>query len=140
MSASEILGTMGKWFKRLVGFSFLIALLAFFVWFLFIWYANYSDGSRTGYITKISRKGVIFKTWEGEMNFGFFGFGQNTKVSENIWYFSVQNDEVAQEVQKASETGEKVTIFYKQKYKKLFFRGDTEYFVYRVDAVKEGAK
>lgn len=137
MSASEIFGTVGKWLKRLVGFSFLIAFVAFLGWFMFIWYANYSDGSRTGYITKLSHKGVIFKTWEGEMNFGFFGLGQNTKVSENIWYFSVLNDEVAKQVQQASESGQKVTVFYKQKYRKIFFRGDTEYLVYRVDVMKE---
>jgi hypothetical protein len=137
MSASEIFGTVGKWLKRLVGFSFLIAFVAFLGWFMFIWYANYSDGSRTGYITKLSHKGVIFKTWEGEMNFGFFGLGQNTKASENIWHFSVLNDDVAQQIQLASETGQKVTVFYKQKYQKIFFRGDTEYFVYRVDVMKE---
>lgn len=138
MSAQEILSTMWKWIKKGLLWISLLVLLVFLSWFLFIYYANYSDGSRTGYVTKISHRGVLFKTWEGEMNFGFFGVGgQSGKPSENIWYFSVDDKAVAQEVQKASETGKKVTLFYKQKYRKLFFRGDTEYLVYRVDAVRE---
>lgn len=115
-----------------------LSFLSFLSWFLFIYFANYSEGSRTGYVTKVSHRGVVFKTWEGELNFGFFGIGGQTgKPSENIWQFSVADDEVALEVQKASETGHKVTLFYKQKYKKLFFRGDTEYLVYKVEHVKE---
>jgi hypothetical protein len=31
---------------------------------------DYSDGSRVGVVTKLSRKGLICKTWEGQMNLG----------------------------------------------------------------------
>ncbi len=47
-----------------------LLLLAFLVyWFYF---NVYSDGERTGLLTKLSRKGNIFKTHEGEVLIGNF--------------------------------------------------------------------
>src|SRR5690606_22893480 len=55
----------------------------FFVWMIvfilvctagtvaFLMYASYGDGYRVGTILKLARKGVIFKTWEGELSQGF---------------------------------------------------------------------
>ncbi|MBK7697055.1 MAG: hypothetical protein IPI30_22940 [Saprospiraceae bacterium] len=40
---------------------------------------------------------------------------------------------VADQVRKASESGQKVTLFYKEKYFKIFFIGETKYIVYKVD-------
>ena len=128
--AKQVGRSTWKWIKRL----FLLAFLIFIGYVCFILFANYSEGARSGYVVKISRKGVIFKTNEGELNFGFpqvsTGPGVNT---QNIWNFSVPNDEVALQIQKAAESGQKVTLFYKQKYKQLFFRGDTEYLVYKIE-------
>lgn len=138
MSATEFLSPVWKFIKKGFLWIFILGFLSLVSWFMFIYFANYSEGSRTGYITKISHKGVVFKTWEGELNFGFFGVGgQNGRPSENIWQFSVSDDKVARQIQDASETGHKVTLLYKQKYRKIFFRGDTEYLVYQVESVKE---
>ena len=122
--------TTAKWFRRLLIFAF----VAFIAFIAFILLANYSDGSRTGYVTKISRKGYIFKTYEGELNFGFFGGATGTnRPVDNVWIFSVSDYYVADQVRKASESGEKVTLFYKEKYLKIFFIGDTKYLVYKVE-------
>lgn len=120
-----------KWTKRLILFVLLIGLS----FLLFILFANYSEGSRTGYVTKISHKGYIFKTYEGELNFGFFGGSANNgSPANNVWYFSVVNSKVANAVEQASKSGHKVTLYYKQKYVKISLRGDTEYLVYKVEA------
>lgn len=133
-SAAQAGRTTWKWIKRLL----LIILLGFIAWISFLLFANYSEGVRTGYVVKISHKGVLFKTNEGELNFGFPQV--NTipgATSQNIWMFSVPSSEVAHQIQKASETGQKVTLHYKQKYMKLFFLGDTEYLVYKIDPSPE---
>src|SRR5438067_10557363 len=39
--------------------------LAGFAWLTLHW--AYSDGERAGYVQKLSRKGWLCKTWEGEM-------------------------------------------------------------------------
>ncbi|NOT36892.1 MAG: hypothetical protein HOP11_05910 [Saprospiraceae bacterium] len=129
-SAAQAGRTTWKWIKRML----LISFLLFIAWLCFMLFANFSDGIRTGYVVKISRKGYIFKTYEGELNFGFPQV--NTvpgSTSLNIWTFSVPDKEVAKQIEKASEIGQKVSLYYKQKYVKLFFIGDTEYLVYKVE-------
>jgi len=52
--------------KLLVGLVVLIILgLAGFTWVTLHW--SYSEGERAGYVQKLSRKGWLCKTWEGEM-------------------------------------------------------------------------
>lgn len=135
MSTSDAIKATGqkawKWTKRIF-WSFIILSI---LYSCFILFANYSEGTRTGYVTKISRKGYIFKTYEGELNFGFFGGTANQGVpADNVWYFSVINSKIAEQVEQASKSGHKVTLYYKQKYVKISFRGDTEYLVYKVES------
>ena len=40
------------------------------LYFLSIYYITYSEGYRAGELVKFSHKGVIFKTWEGEISQG----------------------------------------------------------------------
>jgi hypothetical protein len=40
-------------------------LLALYIWIMLSW--SYSTGERAGWVQKLSRKGYICKTWEGEM-------------------------------------------------------------------------
>lgn len=138
MSLKESFKEKGlKWWKytKITTLVILMLALAFVIYILF---ANYSSGSRTGYITKISHKGYIFKTYEGELNFGFFGGSSNNgKPSENIWQFSVSNAEVAKQAEFASKSGHKVTLYYHQKYVKIALRGDTDYIVYKIEKSDE---
>lgn len=123
-----------KWIK----ICLLLLVLFLISYVLFIWFANYSEGTRTGYVTKISKRGYVFKTFEGELNTGFFtGAATANRPADNVWYFSVNNKGVADQIQKASETGHKVTLFYHQKYKKIFLRGDTDYLVYKIEESKD---
>ena len=118
------------------GAVILIVILAF----LFYWnyYNTFSEGNRSGILLKFSKKGNIFKTYEGELNTGFFtNPGLSGKAPDNVWYFSVPDGNVADQIQKASETGQKVTLHYEQKYTKLFFWGETEYLVQKIDQVAQ---
>lgn len=141
MSFNDALKEKGlKWWKytKITTLVILVLGLAFLIFILF---ANYSSGSRTGYITKISHKGYIFKTYEGELNFGFFGGSANNgKPSENIWQFSVSNSDVANQAEQASKSGHKVTLYYNQKYVKIALRGDTDYIVYKIEKSEEPGK
>jgi hypothetical protein len=47
----------------------------------------YSDGTRSGVLTKVSRKGYVFKTYEGEMNIGGFNQGDGTIMPAVIFKF-----------------------------------------------------
>lgn len=98
----------------------------------FILFANYSEGVRSGVLMKISKKGVIFKTHEGQLNIG--GFDQTNDIGvSNVWEFSVMDEAVLEEIESAMDNSQRVKLYYKEKYITLPWRGDTKYFVYEVE-------
>jgi hypothetical protein len=114
-----------------------IALLSFIVWLLVILYYPYSEGTRTGVIRKLSHKGYIFKTWEGELQMSGIPVPSDANqvvTGGNVWSFSVDasNGEVIQALQKAESSGGRVTLHYIERLKQFDWRGDTKYFVKRV--------
>lgn len=79
---------------------------------------NYSNGSRVGTVNKFSYKGLVMKSWEGEMNMGGFrnqtDSNGNTAVVANVFRFNVQSPEVVKKVQDAMTTGARVELVYRQ--------------------------
>ena len=97
-------------------------------YFSFIYYVPYSEGVRSGELIKISHKGFVVKTWEGELSQGISG--------AQIFAFSVMdNQEVIIEDLKKWQ-GKKVTLEYEERYKTFFWWGDTRYFVTKVTIEK----
>jgi len=95
------------------------------VYFLFIYYATYSEGYRAGELVKFSHKGVVFKTWEGEISQG---------VSEaQIFSFSVEDNEkqVIKDLQDFQ--GQSVKLMYKERFATFSWLGDTKYFIIKVE-------
>lgn len=112
----------------------LFVFLAFVIIGFFIYInASFSDGFRAGTMVKISNKGYVFKTIEGELNLGNY-FTEKGSPSTSIWSFSVNTnaDSVQQKLENAVLTGKRVKLHYKEMYSKIFWRGDTKYFVYKV--------
>lgn len=68
---------------------------------------TYSEGTRTGYVQKLSHKGWLCKTWEGEL-----AMTTVPGTAPQIFNFSVRGDSVAQDIQKIA--GSQVTLFYKE--------------------------
>ena len=97
---------------------------------IFLYYGNYSKGTRAGVIMKISEKGAIFKTLEGQMNLETFGAVKGDNFVSETFDFSVEkgNPELMEELKAVSLTGERVNMKYKEKFMKVFWRGDTKYF------------
>jgi hypothetical protein len=96
----------------------------------------YSDGERTGVITKFSHKGIFWKTWEGEMYLGGVkqttnSDGQSAMVA-NIWEFSITDPELIEQVKQAQRDGERHTLHYKQVGNPKPWNGSTGYFVTKV--------
>lgn len=100
-------------------------LLLFIAWFAFIYFVPYSEGTRSGELIKFSKKGVISKTWEGEISQGISG--------AQIFQFSVlDNNQEAIEALQENE-GNYVRLKYVERYATFFFWGDTKYFVTEVE-------
>ena len=126
--------TMGFFRKLFIGLL-VIALLGVAVTFLSTQMA-YSEGDRAGVVSKLSKKGYIFKTQEGELNVG--AQGQVGNMVSNLWQFTVEsgNDKLSKDIEDAMTTGKRVKLHYEQRYMKFSWMGDTEYFVTKVDAAQ----
>jgi hypothetical protein len=84
---------------------------------------TYSTGDRAGYLQKLSKKGWICKTWEGEL-----AMASMPGAMPEIFHFTVRNDELAGRMQRMS--GQRVSITYEEhKGVPTSCFGDTKYFV-----------
>jgi hypothetical protein len=108
--------------KVLVGIVVIVLLgLAGFSYVTLHW--SYSEGERAGYVQKLSRRGFICKTWEGEMAM----VTMPGTVAEKF-LFTVPNQAVAAKVNAA--VGKRMALHYEQhKWLPSSCFGDTEYFV-----------
>jgi hypothetical protein len=123
-----------RWKRLLLIITLALALVIAGVTY-FYYGLVYSEGFRAGTLIKFSRKGYVFKTYEGEINQG--GITQTIpggSMVNQIWAFSVKNEEAARQLEKLE--GKVVRLHYKQ-YQKMFpWEGDTNYLVDRVEIVR----
>jgi len=100
---------------------------------LYTWLAlsvSYSNGERAGYVQKLSRKGWICKTWEGEL-----ALVNLPGAMPEIFHFSVRDDAVAKRIQQS--VGKRVALSYEQHIGiPTTCFGDTQYFVVNIQAVE----
>jgi hypothetical protein len=98
-----------------------LALAVGYFWVMLHW--SYSSGDRAGWIQKLSYKGWICKTWEGELTMVSVPGTQAEK-----FYFTVRDETVAEGLRAA--VGKRVDLHYEQHVGLLnSCFGDTEYFV-----------
>lgn len=99
--------------------------LLYLGYFVFVYSVPYSEGTRTGELIKFSKKGVLYKTWEGEISQGISG--------AQIFQFSVldENNEVIEKLQE--NEGNYVKLTYVERYATFIFWGDTKYFIQQVE-------
>lgn len=115
----------------------LLSALALVVGYIvFVSSFHFSEGSRTGYLSKFAKKGYVFKTYEGEIFIGGATADNNTLVN-NLWSFSVKSDDTAVIEQLQKYQGSVVKAHYFQVSKNMPWQGDTEYFVYKVEFIRE---
>lgn len=98
-----------------------IALFAAYIAIALSW--SYSKGERAGFLQKVSDKGWICKTWEGELSLMALPGAAPEK-----FLFTIRDAEVAKRVNAAA--GQRVALTYEQ-HKGLPTNcfGDTDYFV-----------
>ena len=105
-----------------------IALFALYIYIALNW--SYSTGERAGFLQKVSNKGWICKTWEGELSLVAMPGAAPEK-----FLFTVRDEAIAQKVSDAA--GKRVTLNYEQ-HKGLPSScfGDTDYFVVDVKEIE----
>ncbi len=94
-------------FKRLVLTLLALAALAgLYFWAALSW--SYSSGERAGWVQKLSNKGWVCKTWEGELALVSLPGAMPEKFA-----FTIRDERVAQQVTKAM--GKRVALHYEEK-------------------------
>ena len=107
-----------------------IALIGALLFMKFLATETYSEGERIGFVTKFSKKGRFWKSWEGELN--LTQTGMNTS---STFQFSIDNDEQQTDIialiDSAANYGWKVKLNYHETSFKNWFqnRGETNYFI-----------
>src|SRR3954465_13364968 len=117
---------------RLATLLVLLILIPAVVIALWIWVAlgySYASGERAGYVQKISKKGWLCKTWEGEL-----AMANLPGTMPQIFTFSVRNDSIAKVIEQS--IGKQVSLTYEQhKGIPTTCFGETEYFITRAQRV-----
>jgi hypothetical protein len=106
-----------------------VVLAALYLWLVLSW--AYSDGERAGILQKLSRKGWLCKTYEGELAISII-----PGVIPTIWDFSVRDERALEELNAA--VGKRVVLHYTEHVGVPSCFGDTNYFVNRVRVTEEG--
>ena len=103
------------------GLLIVLLALAGFTWLTLHW--SYSQGERAGYVQKLSRKGWVCKTWEGEMAMVTMPGTLTEK-----FLFTVPNAAVAARIN--ANIGKRMALTYEQhRWVPTSCFGETEYFV-----------
>ncbi|SHI51276.1 hypothetical protein SAMN04488096_102183 [Mesonia phycicola] len=111
--------------KKILAYVLLgIAAIAM-AYYAFVYFVPYSEGTRAGELIKFSSRGVMVKTWEGQISQGISG--------AQIFSFSVldKDEEVIEKMKQYQ--GEYVKLTYVERYGTFVFWGDTKYFVTDVE-------
>jgi hypothetical protein len=114
--------------RYIIGF-FVVVALGFAAYTFITLHWSYSSGERAGYLQKLSEKGWVCKTWEGELTMVSLPGAAPEK-----FYFSVRDDATVAKINAAM--GKRISLVYEQHRgvpSNCF--GETEYFAVDVKEV-----
>lgn len=101
-----MLGGLAKFLKYSIGLVLIpIGLLVLYTWATLTWV--YSSGERAGYVQKLSLKGWVCKTYEGELVLVSMPGTQAEK-----FFFSVRDEKVAHRINET--VGKRVRLIYEE--------------------------
>ena len=86
-----------------------------------------SEGTQAGVLIRFAQKGVVIKTYEGELNIGGMNTVPNTAQQNETWAFSVRDKATAEKLMQM--TGRKVSLHYSEVVKSMPWQGQTDVFV-----------
>lgn len=111
--------------KKIIGILLGVLVSGIALYFAVMYYATFSEGIRSGELIKISNKGMIFKTWEGELSQGIAG--------AQIFKFSILDSDQKIIQQMKDMQGEYVKVNYIERYRTFPWWGDTQYYITDVE-------
>jgi len=120
---SPFISTLIRFALRTVIGLVLTVVIGLGAYMLFAYNFTYSKGESVGFVQKLSYKGWVCKTWEGEQ---IRALATLPAVPEKF-AFTVRDDAVAEQINQ--HIGQKVVIEYEQHKGLPVCFGETEYFI-----------
>jgi hypothetical protein len=117
--------------KKISYWGLAIAIVIIVAFGYFKYGFTYSKGYRAGLLQKFSEKGIIFKTYEGEMILSSVQTTANVAIASEKFLFSVDDESVAKQLEQMQ--GKHVVVHYKERNGALPWNGESPYLV---DSVK----
>ena len=115
-------------FKKILVYIILLTTLSAVGYIFFIYNFTLSDGIKSGILTKFGNRGVVFKTWEGELSQGLSG--------SQKFAFSVMDNQPEVIAQMKANQGKFVKIEYIERYGTFSWWGETNYYITKVTPEK----
>lgn len=113
-------------------FLVLILSLGGFVWYRY--YFVFAEGVKSGQLNYVTKKGYIFKTYEGKLiQSGVKSSGSS--IQSNEFVFSIEDERVAKQLELAS--GKYIDLHYNEYISSLPWRGMSQYVVDSVIAIHD---
>lgn len=120
----------GRWGLKLLAIVVLVPAMLLGLWAFITLSYTYSSGERAGYVQKLSRKGWLCKTWEGEL-----AMANLPGAMPEVFAFTVRDDAVAERINQSM--GQRVSLHYEEhKGVPTSCFGETSYFVTEVRSVE----
>jgi hypothetical protein len=128
--------------RRFITIAVLLLVLILAGYVYWYYFNSKGDGTREGIVQKFSRRGNMFKTWEGEMIQQGFG-ARGGSLNAHYFYFSVEDENIADSLEHGA-LGKLVRVHYVQYRRAIPWRGENygdknsepgQYMVDRIEAV-----
>jgi hypothetical protein len=117
--------------KKVLKWALIIILIFGAIFIYWKYFYTYSEGYRAGLLQKFSNKGIIFKTYEGEIILSSVSSNRDVAIASEKFLFTVTNKTLVRQFDTLQ--GQPVIVHYRQKNAPAFWRGDSPYLV---DSIK----
>lgn len=116
----------------IIGIAAVLLLIGGFFWYKYLFV--FAEGVKSGYLNYATKKGYIFKTYEGKLIQEGFGRGKTGGLTSYEFEFSVESDSVFMKLEQNS--GKQFDLHYKEYKGALPWRGNSNYVVDKVVNMK----
>jgi hypothetical protein len=105
------------------------------VWFAWHFYWVLGEGVKAGQLNYFTKKGYVFKTYEGKLIQAGFQGGEPGSVQSNEFRFSVVNESIANKLM--SNSGKEFELHYKEYMGALPWRGTSLFVVDSIYSIRD---
>ena len=105
------------------------------VWFAWHFYWVLGEGVKAGQLNYFTKKGYVFKTYEGKLIQAGFQGGEPGSVQSNEFRFSVVSESIANKLM--SNSGKEFELHYKEYMGALPWRGVTVFVVDSIYSIRD---